>query len=256
VKERYYGTAALQPRAGFFRMFADAFQCKPYLMVLGTALVYAVPTGLVNTFGFYALNYHVFRGDMEKTALISGWSSTAYLVCGLCGIVAANLLSRRIGKQATLICTLGIGLFAFASSWWLYTPAFPELSILCTGLNGFSATGLWVVLPSMTADVIDYDELNSGKRREGAYSATFSWVMKVGMMFSMLIGGPLLQATGFDSKLGGAQSAETILGIRMLFAGIPVTALVIALVLIQFYPLSTARMREIRAQLEARRGAV
>jgi Na+/melibiose symporter-like transporter len=30
----------------------------------------------------------------------------------------------------------------------------------------------------------------------------------------------------------------------------------IALVLIQFYPLSTARMREIRAQLEQRRGAV
>jgi GPH family glycoside/pentoside/hexuronide:cation symporter len=256
VKERYYSTAAAQPRAGFFRMFADAFQCKPYLMVLGTALVYAVPTGLVNTFGFYALNYHVFHGDMEKTAVISGWSSTAYLVCGLLGIVSANLLSRRIGKRATLICTLGIGLFAFGSSWWLYTPVYPELSILCTGLNGFSATGLWVVLPAMSADVIDYDELHSGKRREGAYSATFSWVMKVGMMFSMLIGGPLLQMTGFDAKLGGAQSAETVLGIRILFAGIPVTALLIALVLIQFYPLSTARMHEIRAQLEARRGTV
>ncbi|HKO91562.1 MAG TPA: hypothetical protein VJU61_10440, partial [Polyangiaceae bacterium] len=71
-----------------------------------------------------------------------------------------------------------------------------------------------------------------------------------------LIGGPLLQMTGFDAKLGGAQSDETIFWIRVLFAGIPVTALVIALVLIQFYPLSTARMREIRAQLEARRGAV
>jgi glycoside/pentoside/hexuronide:cation symporter, GPH family len=108
----------------------------------------------------------------------------------------------------------------------------------------------------MTADVIDFDELQSGKRREGAYTSTFSWVMKVGMMFSMLIGGPLLQLSGFDAKLGGNQSANAILGIRLLFAGIPVIALIIAFILIQLYPLSTERTRVIRLQLEARRGTV
>jgi GPH family glycoside/pentoside/hexuronide:cation symporter len=256
VKERYYGTAKTQQRVGFFRMFGDAFSCRPYLVLLGTALVYAVPTGLVGTFNFYALNYHVFHGDMAATSKLSGWGSTSYLVCGLLGILAANRLSRVVGKHKTLICALCIGLVAFGSSWWLYTPDYPMLSLVCGGLNGFSATGLWVVLPAMSADVIDYDELQSSKRREGAYSATFSWVMKVGMMFSMLIGGPLLEATGFDAKLGGAQSPETVLWIRILFAGIPVTALLIALLLIGFYPLSTERMREIRAQLEQRRGAV
>jgi glycoside/pentoside/hexuronide:cation symporter, GPH family len=256
VKERYYAKVATQQRSGFFKMFGDAFQCKPYLVLLGTAFAYAIPTGLVNTLGFYALNYHVFKGDMAASGMIGGWSSTAYLVCGIAGIVVANRVSRVIGKHKTLVGALSVGLLAFGSSWWLYTPAYPELSILCNGLNGFSATGLWVVLPAMTADVIDFDELNSNKRREGAYTATFSWVMKVGMMFSMLIGGPLLQATGFDAKLGGVQSAETVLGIRLLFAGIPVTALVVALVLIQFYPLTTERMREIRGQLELRRGAV
>jgi GPH family glycoside/pentoside/hexuronide:cation symporter len=256
VKERYYGTAKKQQPVGFFRMFRDAFSCRPYLVLLGTALVYAVPTGLIGTFGFYALNYHVFRGDMAATSTLTGWNGTVYFVCGLLGILTANRLSRLIGKHKTLICTLCIGLVAFGSSWWLYTPDYPQLSMLCSGLNGFSATGLWVVLPAMSADVIDFDELQSGKRREGAYSATFSWVMKAGMMFSMLIGGPLLEFTGFDAKLGGAQSAETVLWIRILFAGIPVTALLIALFLIQFYPLSTERMREIRAQLERRRGEV
>jgi GPH family glycoside/pentoside/hexuronide:cation symporter len=193
---------------------------------------------------------------MAASARIGGWSSMAYLACGLLGILVANRVSRVIGKHKTLIGALAVGLVAFGSSWWLYTPEMPELSIVCNGLNGFSATGLWVVLPAMSADVIDFDELNSGKRREGAYSATFSWVMKVGMMLSMLIGGPLLEATGFDAKLGGVQSPETVFGIRLLFAGIPVTALVIALILIQFYPLSTERMRDIRAQLEQRRGTV
>jgi len=122
-------------------------------------------------------------------------------------------------------------------------------------LNGFSATGLWVVLPSMEADVVDYDELGSGQRRESAYTATASWVMKVGMMFSMLIGGPLLEATGFDAKLA-VQSPDAILGIRTLFVVIPVTAILIAILLVKLYPLTTERTNAIRAELEARRGTV
>lgn len=109
---------------------------------------------------------------------------------------------------------------------------------------------------AMTADVVDFDELSSGQRRESAYTATFSWVMKVGMMLSMLSGGPLLELTGFDAKLGGNQTPEAILGIRLSFAGIPVAALMIALILIRFYPLDTERMRIILRDLEARRGAV
>lgn len=256
VPERYYGKVRAQKRAGFLRMFGDALQSKPYLVLLGTALVYAVPTGLVGTLGFYALTYHVFHGDMARATEIGAVSGFVYMFAGFAGIVCARLLAHRIGKLSTLTLTLLIGLVAFGSSYWLYTPDYPWLSLLCSALNGFSATGLWVVLPAMTADVVDFDELSSGQRRESAYTATFSWVMKVGMMLSMLIGGPLLELTGFDAKLGGNQTPEAILGIRLLFAGIPVAALVIALVLIKFYPLDTERMRVIRRDLEARRGAV
>lgn len=256
VKERYYGTASAQGKSGFIKMFREAFSCKPYLVLLGTAVVYAVPTGLVNTLGFYSLTYHVFRGDMASASELLFWGGLLYMVLGILGVFAANWVARALGKRNALIVVLLIGLVAFGSSFWLYTPEMPWLSVLCGGLNGFSATGLWVILPSMTVDVIDYDELSSGKRREGAYTATFSWVMKFGMMFSMLIGGPLLELTGFDAKRGGDQTADAIMGIRLLFAGIPVTALVIAFVVIYFYPLDTERMRVIRSQLEARRGTV
>jgi GPH family glycoside/pentoside/hexuronide:cation symporter len=255
VQERYYDKARNQTKVGFRRMFTDAFSTKPYLVVLGTALVYAVPTGLVNTLGFYALTYHVYGGDMKAGSGVHAIGGFAYMLFGFAGVYCTGRISRAIGKHKTLMAMLGVGLFAFGSSWWLYTPSHPWLSVLCQGLNGFSATGLWVILPAMTADVIDFDELYSGKRREGAFTSAFSWTVKVGMMVSMLFGGPLLQLTGFDAKLP-VQSEGAVFGIRLLFAGIPVTALMIALLLIQFYSLDTERMREIRSQLEARRGTV
>ncbi len=256
VRERYYVNVRTQARAGFVRMFRDALSTRPYLVLLGTAFLYAIPTGLVGTLGFYALTYHVFHGDMAKASGIGFAGGIVYMIAGFFGIAAARELARRFGKHKTLTWALLVGLVAFGSSYWLYTPGAPWLSLVCSALNGFSATGLWVVLPAMTADVIDFDELSSGQRRESAYTATFSWVMKVGMMFSMLIGGPLLELTGFDAKLGGAQTPEAILGIRWLFAGIPVIALLIALCLIRYYPLDTERMSVIRRELEARRGAV
>jgi GPH family glycoside/pentoside/hexuronide:cation symporter len=256
VRERYYGKVQSQGKANFAKMFGDAARCKPFLIVLGTAFVYAVPTGLVGTLGFYSLTYHVYHGDMTAASSVHFWGGFSYMAAGFVGILVARKFAAVVGKKKTLFATLIAGLFAFVSSWWFYTPGSPWLSLVMQGLNGFSATGLWVVLPSMQADVIDYDELHSGQRRESAYTATFSWVMKLGMVLSMLIGGPLLEFTGFDAALGGNQTANAILGIRTMFVAIPVVALVIALVLVRLYPLSTERMQDIRRQLEARRGTV
>jgi glycoside/pentoside/hexuronide:cation symporter, GPH family len=241
---------------GFLQMF-NTFTCKPYLVLLGTALVYAIPTGLVGSFGYFATAYVVCRGDMTMTGELTFWGGAAYAIFGIACVPLATWLSRRLGKKKALTYALIAGLVAFASSWWLYTPEMPWLLVLWSGLNGFSATGLWVILPSMCVDVVDYEEVRSGKRREGAYNATFSWVLKVGMSASMFIVGPLLDnVTGFRPELAGAQTPETVLWIRILFAAIPVSALIIAFFLVQLYPLSPKNMAEIRVQLETDRGKV
>jgi glycoside/pentoside/hexuronide:cation symporter, GPH family len=256
VRERYYSKAQSQDKVKFLAMFSDTFSCRPYLVLLVTALVYAVPTGLVGTLGFYVTTYYVFAGDMAKAGVIMGHGGVAYAVCGIAGIPAAAALSRRLGKPRALTIVLVAGLIAFGSAWWLFTPAAPWLSVVCGGFNGLAATGLWVILPSMCADVVDYDEVQSGKRREGAYSSVFSWMLKLGWTLSAFIVGPLLdQLTGFDAKLS-VQSPSTILWMRGLFTGIPVVALLVAAVAVQFFPLSQARMVQIRAELEARRGTV
>jgi GPH family glycoside/pentoside/hexuronide:cation symporter len=254
VRERYYAKAQSQVRVGFLAMFRDTFGCKPYLALLVIALVYAVPSGFAGGLNFYVVTYYVFSGDMTDAGGILGAGGVAYGACGLAGIPVAAWLSRRLGKPKALTVVLLAGLAGFGSAWWLYTPEAAWLTVVCSGFNGMAATGLWVILPSMCADVVDFDELSSHQRREGAYASTFSWTLKLGWSASALAVGPLLQWTGFDATL--PQSAYTLRAMRVLFAVTPVVALLIAVVSVQFFPLTQERMVEIRAELEARRGAV
>jgi GPH family glycoside/pentoside/hexuronide:cation symporter len=256
VEERYYARAQVQAKVSFVGMLRETFRCKPYLVLLGIGTVYAVPTGLVGTLGYYVTTYYVLGGDVVRSSEVTLWSGVFYGLCGIAGVPVAAGLSHRYGKKLALAVALGTGALAFASSWWMYTPSNPWLSVLCNGANGFSATGLWVLLPSMCVDVVDFDEIRSHQRLEGAFQSTFAWVLKLGMSAAMLVVGPLLDLAGFEAKLGGSQTAETLLWIRILFVGIPVLAVLCALALLQSFPLNEGAMREIRSELEQRRGRI
>ena len=108
---------------------------------------------------------------------------------------------------------------------------------------------------SVGADVMDYDELECGRRREGSFAACGSWINKFGMAVGAGFGFFILEWIGFDSKLT-IQTPHTIFLIRFLLAAIPIIGLFLALVALARFPLSQEKMAEIRFQLEARRGKV
>jgi GPH family glycoside/pentoside/hexuronide:cation symporter len=178
------------------------------------------------------------------------------MVLGLCGVPTYTYLSRRIGKKAAMIvvqiCAIGV----FVATWWLYTPAIEWLQIFASGLIAFTGAGFWILYGSMTADVIDADEIETGQRREGSFAACGSWILKFGMAIGNWASGEILGATGFDAKLGGNQTPHAIFMIRFLLASIPIIGLLISLGLLSRFPLTLGRMNEIRSQLEARRGKV
>jgi GPH family glycoside/pentoside/hexuronide:cation symporter len=103
---------------------------------------------------------------------------------------------------------------------------------------------------------MDYDELETGKRREGSFSACMSWIMKFGMALGALASGQILALTGFDAKLGPNQSVHSLFMIRLLLAAIPLLGYVASLLALSRFTLTPARMADIRRQLEERRGTV
>ena len=106
----------------------------------------------------------------------------------------------------------------------------------------------------MVADIVDLDELKSGQRREGLLGACQSWVVKLGFTIPFAFTGLVLVVTGFDAELGGAQSEQTIWLMRLMFSIIPAIAYIIGILLIMRFPITPERAREMRSELEKRRG--
>ena len=128
--------------------------------------------------------------------------------------------------------------------------------LLNTVFIGAGYAGLWLMLPSMQGEVVDYDELHTGERREGSFASIYSWVLKLSFVVGFLISGPLLEITGFDANKGYDQAEGVYTNMRIGFLAIPLVSLTIALFILALYPITAKKAREIREKLEARRGEV
>ncbi len=219
-------------------------------------LSYSIGTSMVGALGYYNTVYYVCHGHLAtatKWNTVMGLSGMAF---GFLGIPTFALIARRVGKRGGLMCVLASAILVFIGTWWFYNPSIPWLQIFASGLIAFTGAGFWTLEGSIGVDVIDYDELSSGKRREGAFSSCISWITKVGMALGVGASGIILSVTGFDAKLEGAQTEHALFMIRFLLATIPIIGLVLSLIALSRFPLTQAKMQEIRAALEARRGKV
>jgi GPH family glycoside/pentoside/hexuronide:cation symporter len=255
VKERYFEKvkARQTEKVRLSESFFTTLTCRPFLLIVIIGLAFNLGSGIVGQLGQYTTVFYVAGGDQHLGSAWNGHMGLAAMVGALIGVPLINLLSRRLGKRRALMANLSFGIVVFASTWWLYSPKIPWLQLVASGTIGLCASALWVMHGSMGADVMDFDELSSHKRREGAFSACSSWIMKTSIAASMLLSGIVLNATGFDANKA-QQSVETITNIRLLLAGIPLAGTAVALLMVYLYPLTRERMGDIRVELEARRG--
>jgi GPH family glycoside/pentoside/hexuronide:cation symporter len=257
VRERYYESLVRrqQPRIALADTLGRTLKCRPFRTLVIMMMAYGMGTAMVSALGYYATVYYVCKGDISLATKWNTAMGAAGMVFGFLGIPFFNRLAHRFGKRAALATVLTLAICAFIGDWWLYDPQHPVLQLFACGFVAFTGSGFWTLYGSVLADVVDHDELESGQRREGSFSACQSWISKVGIALGVGASGWILQFTGFDAK-APVQSEHAIFMIRILLSAIPVIGLVLALLAILRFPLTAPRMHEIRAALEARRGRV
>lgn len=172
-----------------------------------SAIAGAVPAVLVIYVSVYII------GTPEWWAnLIPGWLPTwsyyllVYFSCGVLSLPLWNWLSRRVGKRATWGTAITIATATSTGCYWLGPGSVGYFTLLL--VFGGTSFGNFVSLPaSMVADLIDYDELQTGARREGSYFAIWAFATKLG---NAVTGFAALQVLEHVGYVPGVAQTETV----------------------------------------------
>jgi GPH family glycoside/pentoside/hexuronide:cation symporter len=258
VKERYYEhkLTAKQDQLPLVQSFRETFRNSQFLILCAVALLFAVSTMFYNSFGAYMGTYYVLAGNLEVGSTFQGYGGTIAQTTNFILIPFFWLLSERIGKPNVLMISLSLVLVGSLSVWLTYNPNYPYLMLVNGFFMGAANASLWLMVPSMQADVVDYDELKSGERREGTFASVFSWVMKLGMSIAFFLPGPVLDLIGFSAELGGEQAEGVFTALRLVYILLPGAAALLALYLIHHFTITPESALRIREQLELKRGKV
>jgi GPH family glycoside/pentoside/hexuronide:cation symporter len=237
----------------FFKGFLATIKFKPFLRLCGATFLVFNGFMMVSSFQTYVIIYYVFAGDQALGAEYAGWSGTVSAISTFCVIFIVTKLSASMGKRHAFYTVTGISMLGYALKWVCYNPDYPLLLLVPPVFIAFGLGGLFTLMGSMIADVCDFDELKTHERREGMFGSIYWWVVKLGMAVALAAGGILLNVTGFDVDLGGAQTADTIFFMRLFDVVIPIITSAIAIWMIMGYPITEEKAHEVRQALEARK---
>lgn len=207
----------------------------------------------VSSLGLYINIYHIFNGDRMAAATMMGIWGTTFNALALLAIPGVMWVSARYNKHRTIMIALGMVFVSALLKFVLYTPSAPYLQLATALLHAPGLAAYLVLVNSMTADIVDYDESLNGRRREGLISAANAWITKMGVSLSFILAGLVLNLTGFDANLGNSQPEGTVLWMRILFCVIPAAGTLTGLLLLSRYPLTRERVESIQHTLRANR---
>jgi len=255
-RERYQKLADRQERQSILRSLTGAFRYGAFrvLMVLTVVIVFC--TQSVNALGIYVSTYYVYGGDVKAAATLTAWYGTVTLFATWASLPLLTWAARRWGKTRALAATMATGCVGAVLKWFLFQPEFPYAQLVVACFVAPANAGFWVLVNAMKADMCDWDELQTGLRREGMFAAVSAWLQKLSAAMTFSFAGLVLVWTGFEQSKGGAQSPHALFNIRLVFAFVPAAAYLVGIAMLRWYRLSPAVMADIRTALEAKRAAV
>lgn len=216
---------------------------RPFLLYLGIKLagLFAL-AAIISTQFFFVV--HVLERSVSTVALFG----LAQLAGKLLSIPLWLKLARLRGK-AWILALSTILFIPLAGSWLLASTAEPLWAYVARGFFlGIAIAGTLLGAQAMLPDIMEYDYLRSGMRREGIYAGVASFIEKTAYALAGVAVGGFLAARGFDKSLPSGEQPETALfAISACIALIPMGAYGIKLLLLYFYRLDDRALRDARA---------
>ncbi|MDD3277213.1 MAG: MFS transporter, partial [Kiritimatiellales bacterium] len=239
----------------FWKSMKESAGCKPLWSLISVSFFLVMGYASIGGLGLYVIIYKVCGGDMLQAGIITGLKGSVLAITGIIILPFLTWLGEKFDKRKVVLMMLTTCIFGHLLNFFLMTPKMPYLLIVSGVFEASAISAIWMFLPSMKADVADWDESKTKRRREGSINAFYSWFIKLSLTLSMGIGGAVLQSSGYDAALP-QQTDVTIQKMFVLYLILPVVMWSIAFISVWFYPLGRDRANELRKELEERRGYI
>jgi GPH family glycoside/pentoside/hexuronide:cation symporter len=253
VREKRVDGLPRVPFAKIFKSYLRVLKNKPYRIILLTYAINMIGTTVIGSNMQLYFKYIFHREDMTWLALLCLLGAT--MLC----IKLWEPVIKRIGKNRSY----AIGLFLIAAVTVAVFFLGPSLGMVfmfvMMGVAGIGLAATYIAPYAMIPDTIEYDQVKSGLREEGAYYGLWTFFSKSGQAMAGLVSGLILQIMNYLPPqtvvtAGGTalqdviQSAEALLGIRLLLGPVATVFLILSGILVLTYPINEKVYKEIMAQ--------
>ena len=255
----------LEPRIDTVDLATDVrllFRNRPWV-VMGAAAVFTLAAVAVRgAVTVHYFKYYVGRADEVMFSLGTPGTPfflefdevTVFMASGMLAFILAvsltGVVGRALGKRnALMLLTIGNALTMVA---FFFIPPSAYRTMFAVNVLGNLLAGPTPALVwAMYTDVADYGEWKFGRRATGLVLSAAMFAQKLGLTIGGAVSGWMLEAFGFVPN--AEQSAQALLGIRIMFALVPGgLALANGLILV-LYPLTRARVTAMERELAHRR---
>lgn len=238
----------------FWEGLRATFANVPFRYVTGIYLLSWLVVQTASTIIVYYMTYWVRRPEMVPLVLLGVQGSA------LIWLFLWSAISRRVGKRGVyfrgMVFWIAVSLVLFALQ-----PTWPAWSVVVlAALAGIGVATAYLVPWAMLPDVIEVDELETGRRREGTFYGFFVLLQKLGLAVGLFLVGQALEWSGYITPPPGTvtpieQPDSALLAIRLLIGPIPAAILAAGIYLVYRFPITKEQHERNLEQLRARQAA-
>ena len=226
-----------------FRSFSSVWRNLHARVLISVFFAQQLAVGLLLVGMPYFSEYVLNDPDALRNVFLVFFSAT------LISIPVWERLGTVFQKKSLVVAAmLGVGSGMAVLSF--VGPGSPAILYVAAAFAGLAAGGSDILLPSLQADVIDADELETGARNEGIYFATWALTLKLAYAAAWILAGFALSIAGFEA--GAEQTPRALLAVRVLTGGAPFVIYLLAILSFARFRLDEAEHRRIRSLIDAR----
>lgn len=181
--------------------FKEIFLNKTFRYVAFSYMFTNIASALVANTGLHVFTYTFLLGS-QQVAIIVGIQFLFSILSQPVWSYASNKIDKKPSMfLGILLCIIGSLIFLVLVFMKNLVAGNVIYFLPFAALVGFGTGGLYTLPLSMVADVIDLDELNTGKRSEGSYYGCLTLLYKLSQSITLFLIGILLDFVKFNANL-------------------------------------------------------